>query len=129
MRKSNNFKSGSQPDNPFSDALANALGTVNNDLNVDLDNDHSNIDKAEISLKGLVEIYFEKKGRAGKMVTLLDFTNVEGDGLISLAKELKSSCGVGGSLNGIILLLQGDVRDKCELYLINLGLKSKRIGG
>lgn len=129
MRKNNNFKSGPQNNNPFSEALANALGNVDRESRVPLNTEENDINKTEISLKGLVEIYFEKKGRAGKTVTLLDFSNAEGDGLISLAKSIKASCGVGGSLNGVVLLLQGDVRDKCEKYLMKLGLKSKRIGG
>lgn len=129
MRKNNNFTSGPQTNNPFSEALANALGNIDKESRVPLNTEENDINKIEISLKGLVEIYFEKKGRAGKTVTLLDFCNTEGDGLVYLAKSIKTSCGVGGSLNGFVLLLQGDVRDKCEKHLRNLGLKSKRIGG
>ena len=73
MRKNNNFKSGPQSNNPFSDALSNALGNVDSESRVPLDTDENDINKTKIPLKGLVEIYFEKKGRAGKTVTLLDF--------------------------------------------------------
>lgn len=122
--KNNNFKSDEKKDNPFSEALASALGIEKKDT-IDL----RSINQEEVSLKGIVEVYFEKKGRAGKMVTLLDFSGIEGDGLIELSKKIKKSCGVGGSLKKNILLLQGDVRSKCEKMLNDVGLNTKRIGG
>ena len=128
--KNNNFKSGEKKDNPFSEALASAMGIEKNDYENQRDiNDSKLINQEEVSLKGIVDIYFEKKGRAGKMVTLLDFSGIEGDGLIELSKKIKKSCGVGGSLKKNILLLQGDVRSNCEKMLNDLGLNIKRIGG
>lgn len=128
--KNNNFKSGEKKDNPFSEALASAMGIEKNDYENQRDtNDSKLINQEEVSLKGTVDIYFEKKGRAGKMVTLLDFSGVEGDGLIELSKKIKKSCGIGGSLKKNILLLQGDVRNNCEKMLNNIGLNNKRIGG
>ena len=128
--KNNNFKSGEKKDNPFSEALASAMGIEKNDYENQRDiNDSKLINQEEVSLKGIVDIYFEKKGRAGKMVTLLDFSGIEGDGLIELSKKIKKSCGVGGSLKKNILLLQGDVRNNCEKMLNNIGLNNKRIGG
>ena len=128
--KNNNFKSGEKKDNPFSEALASAMGIEKNDYENQRDtNDSKLINQEEISLKGLVHIYFEKKGRAGKMVTILDFSDIEGDGLIDLSKKIKKSCGVGGSLKKNILLLQGEVRNDCEKMLNDIGLNTKRIGG
>lgn len=128
--KNNNFKSEEKKDNPFSEALASAMGIEKNDYENQRDiNDSKLINQEEVSLKGIVDIYFEKKGRAGKMVTLLDFSGIEGDGLIELSKKIKKSCGVGGSLRKNILLLQGDVRSNCEKILNDLGLNTKRIGG
>ena len=128
--KNNNFKSGEKKDNPFSEALASAMGIEKNDYENQRDiNDSKLINQEEVSLKGIVDIYFEKKGRAGKMVTLLDFSGIEGDGLIELSKKIKKSCGVGGSLKKNILLLQGDVRSNCEKMLNDIGLNTKRIGG
>lgn len=128
--KNNNFKSGEKKDNPFSEALASAMGIEKNDYENQRDtNDSKLINQEEVSLKGIVDVYFEKKGRAGKMVTLLDFSGVEGDGLIELSKKIKKSCGIGGSLKKNILLLQGDVRNNCEKMLNDIGLNTKRIGG
>jgi translation initiation factor 1 len=128
--KNNNFKSEEKKDNPFSEALASALGIEKKDYQNQKEiNDSKLIDQEEVSLKGIVDVYFEKKGRAGKMVTLLDFSGIEGDGLIELSKKIKKSCGVGGSLKKNILLLQGDVRSNCEKILNDLGLNTKRIGG
>tara|TARA_B100001057_G_scaffold452706_1_gene496855 strand:- start:951 stop:1340 length:390 start_codon:yes stop_codon:yes gene_type:complete len=128
--KNNNFKSDEKKDNPFSEALASALGIEKKDYQNQKDiNDLKSINQEEVSLKGRVDVYFEKKGRGGKMVTLLDFSDIEGDGLIELSKKIKKSCGVGGSLKKNILLLQGDVRSNCEKMLSDLGLNTKRIGG
>ena len=128
--KNNNFKSDEKKDNPFSEALASALGIEKKDYQNQKDiNDLKLINQEEVSLKGTVDVYFEKKGRAGKMVTLLDFSSIEGDGLIELSKNIKKSCGVGGSLKKNILLLQGDVRSNCEKMLNDIGLTTKRIGG
>ena len=127
--KNNNFKSGEKKDNPFSEVLASALGIEKKGFEDLKDiNDSKLINQEEVCLKGIVDVYFEKKGRAGKMVTLLDFSCTEGDGLIELSKKIKKSCGVGGSLKKNILLLQGDVRSNCEKMLNDLGLNTKRIG-
>ena len=125
MRKNNDFQAGSEKDNSFSDALSSALG-----IDKVKDSTFFSIDDClEKSVSGLVEIYFEKKGRNGKIATLVDFNKIDGGDLFSMAKSLKKLCGVGGSLNGSVLLLQGDVRNKSEAFLSDLGLKTKRIGG
>ncbi len=128
--KNNNFQSGEKKDNPFSEALASALGIEKNGFVNQKDvNDLKLIHLQKVNLKGVVDVYFEKKGRAGKMVTLLDFSGIEGDGIVGLSKKIKKSCGVGGSLKKSILLLQGDVRNNCEKMLNDMGLNTKRIGG
>jgi translation initiation factor 1 len=47
----------------------------------------------------------------------------------ALGKELRASCGTGGTTHEDTIELQGDHRDKVEAALLHRGLKSKRAGG
>ncbi len=48
--------------------------------------------------------------------------------LESLAKLLKTKCGVGGSSKDGGVILQGDLRDKVVQALIKDGYKARRVG-
>ncbi len=79
--------------------------------------------------KQLLELRYEKKGRAGKpVIRITGFVGTSED-LKDLGKSLRSHCGVGGSDKGGEILLQGDVRPKLMDYLEKAGYKFKRIGG
>ena len=73
-----------------------------------------------------IELYFERKGRNGKPVTLVK--GIAHDQLEIHAKALKTLCGVGGSVKEGEIILQGNQREKCEAYFKNKGFKTKRIG-
>jgi translation initiation factor 1 len=74
-------------------------------------------------------VSLDKKNRKGKKVTLVEgFTGAHED-LKSLAKELKSKCGVGGSVGEGTILIQGDFRDRVFALLQEKGYKVKRSGG
>lgn len=76
-----------------------------------------------------LEIHISKKGRAGKIATLILGHPGSEDELKTLAKELRSHCGVGGSVKDGEILLQGAVREKAMTYLQDHGYKTKRVGG
>lgn len=75
-----------------------------------------------------LKVSLDTSGRAGKQVTLVSgFIGSSAD-LESLAKVIKSKCGVGGSAKDGQILIQGDVRDKVVQVLQTQGYKAKRSG-
>ena len=76
-----------------------------------------------------LEAYLDKKNRGGKIATVIKGFVGSADDLKTLAKDLKTLCGVGGSAKDGEIIIQGNFRDKIMDYLKNKGYKVKRIGG
>jgi translation initiation factor 1 len=87
---------------------------------------HTSLPPAQQNLK----IIRDKKGRRGKVVTVVSgFVLTEAD-LKALAKTLKVLCGSGGTVKeGGIIEVQGDHRDKIAEKLRTLEYKVKLVGG
>ncbi len=81
--------------------------------------------KGPVKQKEPLYVRIEKKGRHGKVVTIVaGFTGLTG--LIEdLAKKLKSQCGVGGSVKDREIVLQGDLQKKVMQLLQDQGYKVK----
>lgn len=59
-----------------------------------------------------LRVYLDKKHRKGKVVTIVEGFEGTEDDLKSLAKELKSHCGAGGSSKDGLIIVQGSFVDK-----------------
>jgi translation initiation factor 1 len=77
----------------------------------------------------MLYVSLDKKNRKGKKVTLVEGFEGSLEDLKNLAKELKSSCGVGGSVGEKQILIQGDFRERVLKLLQEKGFKVKRKGG
>lgn len=100
-------------------------GATFGDLFADLKGSDDSNDPSQITL----EVHISKKGRAGKVATLVVGHPGDEDELKELARELRSHCGVGGSVKDGEILLQGEVRNKVMDYLNDKGFQTKRVGG
>ncbi len=64
-----------------------------------------------------LKIYLDKKQRAGKIVTLIrGFIGTDND-LQNLGKQIKTSCGTGGSAKEGEIVIQGDHKTKIHQWL------------
>ena len=72
---------------------------------------------------------FEKKGRHGKPVTLVEGFEGSDEDLKLISKKIKTTLGIGGSEKDGIIIIKGDNRDKIMVILKEMGYKTKRVGG
>lgn len=67
--------------------------------------------------------------RKGKPITIIEgYTGADSD-FKQLAKELKTTLGVGGSTKNEKIIVQGDYRDQIMKILKEKGFSVKRVGG
>ncbi len=76
-----------------------------------------------------VEVRREVAGRRGKAVTTVSGVPVDDAELKALAGRLKKRCGVGGSVKGGIIEIQGDHRDVVLEILTSEGYTPVLAGG
>jgi translation initiation factor 1 len=76
----------------------------------------------------VLEVHLEKKHRGGKTAIIIrGFASAESE-LQALAKKLKSTMGVGGSVKAGEIIIQGDRREQAMALLEKWGHKTKRVG-
>ena len=77
-------------------------------------------------LKQNLRVTIDRKGRAGKQVTLVTGFVGSSDDLAELGRTLKTRCGVGGTAKDGEIAIQGDFRDRVTELLIGMGYRAKR---
>ncbi len=78
---------------------------------------------------GIVRLQRQTKGRNGKPITLITGVPLSAQELKKLAGELKRKCGVGGSVEGTNILIQGDKRVLLKELLEQRDFAVKLAGG
>lgn len=79
--------------------------------------------------KDVVRVQRDSKGRGGKVVTVVTGITLIDKDLDALGKQLKASCGSGGTVKDNIIEVQGDHVDRLVALLVARGYKAKRAGG
>ena len=78
---------------------------------------------------GIARIALDRKGRAGKGVTVVHGLALTGPALLRLGQQLRTACGCGGTVKDAAIELQGDHRDRVEAWLRAQGWPTRRSGG
>jgi translation initiation factor 1 len=78
---------------------------------------------------GVVRVGRETKGRKGRGVTTITGVPLDQRALKQLARQLKQTCGTGGSVKNGIIAIQGDHRKRIIDALKDYGWVVKRSGG
>jgi translation initiation factor 1 len=115
----------SKKNNPKKDGL---VYSTNPNLTIQPDDDTEAIQTLPPQQQQL-KIWIDRKHRQGKEVTLITgFVGSQTD-LETLAKLLKTKCGVGGSAKDNEIIIQGNLRDKVLQILLEANYKAKKAGG
>ena len=73
-----------------------------------------------------LRVSIERKGRGGKIATIIKgFVGTEDD-LKALGKLLKGSCGVGGTAKDGEIIIQGELKEKIVTLLQQLGYSNSK---
>ena len=72
-----------------------------------------------------LHVLMEKKGRAGKVATIVEGFTCDDDELNEIASRLKKKLGVGGSARGGEILVQGNLVEQVRQWLKAEGFKVK----
>jgi translation initiation factor 1 len=73
-----------------------------------------------------LRIRLDTRHRAGKAVSVAENFVGTPDDLESLGKQLKNTCGTGGSVKDGVIIIQGDQRDKMLQWLLKNGYKQTK---
>lgn len=111
--------------NSLSDLGGLVYSTNKNENLLGKDEEIETLQPSEQQLK----VWFEKKGRGGKMATVIRGFIGSEDDLKLLEKDLKSKIGTGGSSKDGEIIIQGNHQNKVWEYLSSKGFKAKKAGG
>lgn len=96
----------------------------NFEYDTDGDNEVATLEPSKQNLK----IWLDRL-KGGRVATVVRGFVGSNEDLATLGKELKKSCGVGGTTKDGEIIIQGDHRDRVLELLQKAGYKCKRAGG
>ena len=104
-----------------------ALSAVRGNFDEAPEDDHCSIEDSpqKPSQKGPLYVVTDKKGRNGKIATIIEGFTIPREEVENLARKLKQKLGVGGSVRDGEILIQGDHKDKIKSFLSDLNFKVK----
>lgn len=73
-------------------------------------------------------VRMERKGRGGKEVTCIEKLGLPEPDLERWCSELKKALGCGGSVDGDVIVLNGDLRQRLEPLLVARGVRKVTLG-
>jgi len=76
-----------------------------------------------------LRVYLERKGRGGKAVSIIKGLTLSEEAMLGMCKLLKSKCGVGGSVKGGEIIIQGDQRNRLIKELGLMGYHNVKNAG
>ena len=103
----------------------NIVYSTNKNLKPTFQEEKTDYNKKNFTLS----VCFEKKGRKGKGVTIIKGFYGTEDQLEELARDLKKSLALGGSIKNQEIILQGRIQDKTMQILNKKGYQTKKVGG
>ncbi len=78
--------------------------------------------------RGKLVVSRRRKARAGKTVTVLAGIAAPADALEAMAKELRKALGAGASVEGELIVLQGDQLERVRAWLLARGASKITVG-
>ena len=120
-------------DNPFAALAGGANGTSSSEgenqaagRNSETSAHSNEASSATGMLSGIVVVRYQRKGRAGKEVTLVEKLELESAATDTLCRELKRTLGCGGHVENGVVVLAGDQRERLPDLLRQRGARKVR---
>ena len=109
----------------WKDALSALRENLDNPGNEEQVSDSSEVDQTSNTQKEPLTVITDKKGRNGKIATIIEGFTVDQNIVEDIAAQLKKKIGVGGSVRTGEILIQGDHKDKVVKFLRAHNFKTK----
>lgn len=107
----------------WKDKLNSLRGTFDSPFEDNIEAENVTSSKEEISQSTPLRVILDKKGRNGKIATIVEGFAINEAEVSNIAREIKKKIGVGGSSRGSEILIQGDHKKTVANILTGLGFK------
>ena len=112
-------------DNNWKDILCGLRSSLEEPQNNSYD-DKLNEEEENVNIQRQpLTVITDKKGRNGKIATIIEGFTISQDEVEDIARKLKQKLGVGGSVREGEILIQGDHKEKVKKFLSDLKFKTK----